>query len=240
MSAADNNRGGNKAVLPPWMLTFADLMSLLLTFFVLLFSMSQIKVESWQAVVESLSQQRDPFSSAAESRPDADRNMPKEIEPRTYDLGYLETVIGEKLRSDPVLANSIVQRIGNRLIVSLSSDMLFDDNDAKLTQPAKQATFVLGNVLRTVGNAIEVDGHTDPKPVVGRSSYPSQWELTLSRAASVAAALRAAGYSRPIAAYGYADSRFSDIATNLSFARRYRLARRVDVVIAAHMAEKED
>ena len=183
MSAADNNRGGNKAVLPPWMLTFADLMSLLLTFFVLLFSMSQIKVESWQAVVESLSQQRDPFSSAAESRPDADRNMPKEIEPRTYDLGYLETVIGEKLRSDPVLANSIVQRIGNRLIVSLSSDMLFDDNDAKLTQPAKQATFVLGNVLRTVGNAIEVDGHTDPKPVVGRSSYPSQWELTLSRAA---------------------------------------------------------
>ncbi len=237
--------GGDKkrvkrAAQTPWMLTFADLMSLLLTFFVLLFSMSQIKVDSWQAVVDALSRQRDPFNSATEIRPDADRNAAKEIQPRTYDLGYLETVIGEKLRTDPVLANSIVQRLGDRLIVSLSADMLFDGDDAELTRPAKQATYVLGNVLRTVGNAIEVDGHTDPKPIVGRSSYPSQWELTLSRAVSVAAALRDAGYSRKIAAYGYADSRFSDISMTLSFAQRYRLARRVDVVIAARPAKETD
>ncbi len=238
--ADGDKRGVKRAGQPPWMLTFADLMSLLLTFFVLLFSMSQIKVDSWQAVVDSLSRQRDPLSSATESRPDADRNASKEIEPRSYDLGYLETVIGEKLRSDPILANSIVQRLGDRLIVSLSSDMLFDDDDAELTKRAKQATFVLGDVLRTVGNAIEVDGHTDPKPIVGRSSYPSQWELTLSRAVSVATALRAAGYSRQIAAFGYADSRFSDISTNLSFGQRYRLARRVDVVIAARPVKGQD
>ena len=56
----------------------------------------------------------------------------------------------------------------------------------------------------------------------------------------MATALRAAGYSRQIAAYGYADSRFSDISTNLSFGQRYRLARRVDVVIAARRAAGED
>ncbi len=238
--ADGDKRKVKRAAQPPWMLTFADLMSLLLAFFVLLFSMSQIKVDSWQAVVDAVNRQRNPFNSATEIRPDADRNVSKVIESRSYDLGYLETVIGEKLRSDPVLANSIVQRLGDRLIVSLSSDMLFDDDDAELTRRAKQATFVLGDVLRTVGNAIEVDGHTDPKPIVGRSNYPSQWELTLSRAVSVAAALRAAGYSRQIAAYGYADSRFSDISTNLSFAQRYRLARRVDVVIAARPAEGKD
>ncbi len=233
----DHEAGASRPASAPWMLIFADLMALLLAFFVLLFSMSQIKVDAWQAVVDSLSQQLNPSTSQAVIGPSADRNIAKEIEARAFDLSYLETVIGEKLRADPLLAQSIVQRLDDRLIVSLSSDMLFRSGDARLTRKAKQAAFVLGDVLRLVGNAVEVDGHTDPKPTAGRAAYPSNWELSLARAVTVAAALRAAGYGRPIAANGYADSRFYDISADLPLDRRYRLARRVDVVIAARPAE---
>ena len=214
-----------------WILVFADLAALLLAFFVLLFSMSQVKVDAWQALVESLTRRPSPTHQTTVLGPSADFNVRRELQPRAIDLNYLEAVIESKLAKDPVLARGLVQRLEDRLIISLPSDLLFKGANARLSDAAVRTSFRLGSILRTIGNRVYVEGHTDPDPITDRRHYQSNWELSLARAVSLANALKEAGYAAPVAAVGYADSRFYDLPTALPRARRFQLGRRVDVVI---------
>ncbi len=61
-------------------------------------------------------------------------------------------------------------------------------------------------------------------------AHTSNWELSLARAAAVANALRRSGYTEDIIAYGYADSRFSQLP-DLPADQRRALGRRVDIVV---------
>ena len=224
-------RPAQSRVSSAWILIFADLAALLLAFFVLLFSMSQIKVDAWQALVESLTRRPSPTHQTTVLGPSADFNISREMRPRAIDLTYLEAVIESKLANDPVLASSLVQRLEDRLIISLPSELLFKGANARLNDAAVRTSIRLGSILRTIGNRVFVEGHTDPDPITDRRFYQSNWELSLARAVSLANAFKEAGYAAPVAAVGYADSRFYDIPTGLPRTRRFQLARRVDVVI---------
>ena len=69
----------------------------------------------------------------------------------------------------------------------------------------------------------------DPAPPDG-TSYASNWELSIARAASVANAIRRGGYEQKIVAFGYAATQY-DLLPNLDDAERRKLARRVDIII---------
>ena len=58
-----NNGGGGKTIGRAWMITFADLTALMLTFFVLLFSMSKVETSTWEAIVDSLKHELNPSKS---------------------------------------------------------------------------------------------------------------------------------------------------------------------------------
>ena len=139
-------------------------------------------------------------------------------------------MIVEKFVDEPVLGRSIVQRLEDRLVISLPADALFEPGQTALTQAARNAALALVGSLRYFSNRIEVYGHADPRPL-RMPDMASNWELSIARAATFADALRESGYSRPIRAFGYGDARFADIAPALALEERYRLARRVDVVI---------
>jgi chemotaxis protein MotB len=95
----------------------------------------------------------------------------------------------------------------------------------------------VGVVLRKRPNVSEVAGHAVPgKP---QARYPSNWELSLRRASSVAAALRSAGYEGGVVARGYGDAQFGALSEDLPAERRNALARRVDIVIGAFAREAE-
>ena len=89
--------------------------------------------------------------------------------------------------------------------------------------------FNLGGVLRNIGNQIGINGHTDPVLPTG-GAYASNWELSMARAAAVANALRRSGYAEDIIAFGFADSRFSQLP-DLPTDQRHALGRRVDIVV---------
>ena len=213
-----------------WLIMFADLAALLLTFFVLLFSMSQVDVDEWTAVKEVLSASLDPRRTSAGPNVAPRLSVEKFIVSRAADIDYLHALIVEKFVDEPVLGRSIVQRLEDRLVISLPADGLFEPGQTALTEAARKAAFALGNSLRYFSNRIEVYGHADPRPVRA-PGLASNWELSIARATAFADALREFGYSRPIRAFGYGDSRFSDIAPALALEERRRLARRVDVVI---------
>ncbi|WP_246832892.1 flagellar motor protein MotB [Thalassospira sp. MCCC 1A01428] len=219
---------------PIWMLSLADLISLLLTFFVMLFAMSSVKVDRWDEVVDSLSQSIKPSPVDPTDEPTAQMNIPRVYRKPAMNLDYLSSVIEGAIRDNPVLMHARLKHASDKLIISLPGDVMFVPGSEKLAQNARQALFVLGGVLSNIGNRVGVQGHTDPRPVSGQSRYTSNWELSLARAAEVANELKRSGYLDYINIYGFAASRYDDLPRTDDEDKRYEMARRVDIVIEPH------
>ncbi|MBI3709272.1 MAG: OmpA family protein [Proteobacteria bacterium] len=221
---------------PIWLLSFTDLVSLLLGFFVLLYSMTSLDNGKWRQIAANLA-----IVAVPDAREDAavrgsERNLAVAPVRHAVDLDYLAAVLRQKTADDPVLSKATIHRLDDRLVLSLPSDLLFTSNRAELERRGQAALFALGGVLRNIGNQVDVHGHADPNPVRA-GPFASNWELSLARAMAVAAEFRRAGYRREPMILGFADTRFADISPTLPEAERLRLARRVDVVIRPARAE---
>lgn len=215
-----------------WMVTFADLLSLLLAFFVLMFTMSSINQGAWKAVADSLAQRLRSGEPRTLSRDLADANFPRADQDTAMDLDYLRAVLRQKGAAVELLSRAGMRREDDRLVISLPADMLFPPGQATLTETAAAATAVLGDIFRGVTNRLEVEGHSDPVPPSGNGAFASNWELSLARAIVVANTLRQAGYGYDIAAYGLADSRYyePDVLAQPAAARD-AYSRRVDLIV---------
>jgi chemotaxis protein MotB len=95
----------------------------------------------------------------------------------------------------------------------------------------------LAPILNVVGNKIAVHGHADPEPVPRNMAFASNWELSLARAAAVAAALHENGLNKSLTVRGFGDSRYASGTTG-DAVRDRQLARRVDLVIEAAEADR--
>jgi chemotaxis protein MotB len=215
---------------PVWLVTFTDLVALLLAFFVMLFATQKVETVKWSALVDSLSRSLRPNVTKTVDHRFATRNVDQSVARRAIDLSYLELVLRAKISGEADLNGVLLHKFHDRLVIALSADHLFPAGGAEPTVAAKATLFVLAGVLRNIGNRLEVYGHTDPSPVPA-SLYPSNWELSIARADAVARALRKSGYQRDLSALGFAASRFADIRGVKSRARAYGLARRVDIVV---------
>lgn len=217
---------------PVWLIIFADLMALLLAFFVLLYAMQRVEYGAWEALVDSLSRNLHPKPAIELPRPAVDENVNALVLVKAIDLSYLEVLLRSRRESTGTLAGIMLRRFENQLVIVLPGDLVFTPGEATPVAAALPKLSELASVLRNISNHIEVHGHTDPSPV-GNAQFRSNWELSLARAVAVADRLRAFGYPRPIATFGFADTRFSDVAAVEPHARRLALARRVDIVIRA-------
>lgn len=211
-----------------WLITFTDLVALMLAFFVMLFSMSTLDGVKWRQFAGAPSDSLEQAASGTPAR--ASRNIALADPERGRDLDYLATLLTGQLASEPRLADAILQRRDDRVVISLPDGLLFEPNGATPSERAGAALFSLGGILRNLPNRIEVEGHTDPNPP-DPDRYASNWALSLLRAEAVAAALRQAGYSRPITVRGYGASRFERLSPRLDPLQRNALGRRVDVVV---------
>lgn len=212
-----------------WLVTFTDLVSLMLTFFVMLFSMSSVQVDKWKEMIETLSQALNPAREEPIVAPTSKFNIRMVLRKRAVNLDYLMAVLEEKTVEDPVLSRSRLLHLDDRIVVSLPGDLLFGPTSALPSERARAALFHLGGVLASINNQILVQGHTDPAPLES-GNYDGNWEISVARAVAVANALRRAGYPEPIVAQGFAATRF-DLLPDLPPEERTRLARRVDIVI---------
>ncbi len=213
----------------PWMVTFADLMSLLLAFFVLVFSMSKVKVEAWQAMVESIA---DPAASAVTGQPlgpNADKNVARIFPMPATELEYMQVVLQRKVMPLPLLRSAAFTRHSDRLVVTLAADPFFQGGSPYLNRDGELAARDIGGLLWVFGNRIEVAVHGDPTTTP--AGWRSNWDFTTERAIAFAKAMAKGGVKRPVGAVGMADSRFYDVDPSLTYRQRLRLARRVEIVI---------
>jgi chemotaxis protein MotB len=219
----------SSALEAPWLITFSDLFCLLLAFFVLLFSMSALETGKWQTLKQAFSKyQETPYARPADTAPSDEASGGIKPQPG-LDLGYLGKIFEAHAKDNVLLQNAVIYRVGEKLIISLPADLLFAPGAAAVDPKGESAVFGLAGLLRNIANDLVVMGHTDPTPVSG--AYESNWDLSLARAAAVAAALEKSGYGRAIESFGVADSHFAELPDSMPLERRRELARRVDVIV---------
>lgn len=210
-----------------WMITFSDVMALMLTFFVLMYAMSTPKEDKWEDVSKGLN--REPLSNTT---PEWYEAGPREISigrlasDDGLDLSYLRTLLAEAIAGDRRLGAVMLIPQDDCLVISLPEDLLFEPGSAKISEKGQLALFVLGGGLTRIRNRLEVVGHTAPRSVEAKG-----WELSLARAASVATVLEKIGYEKPVVVRGFAGGRYEDMPEQTPKDLRLSLARRVDILV---------
>lgn len=194
---------------PKWMVTYSDMITLILVFFILLFSMSQIDSMKFEQVTESFQSRAildflpsavDLDEQAPSSGEDGDgfgesddavdltdshiADYLNEWEQKEDALSKLmddvEVYLEEEGLTDDVTAN----RTEEGVVLVLQETILFDRGEAELLEPGQDFLNEIGGLLETMPNNVRIEGHTDTRPI-SNYRYPSNWELSGARASSV-------------------------------------------------------
>ncbi len=181
-----------------WLLTFADLMALMLAFFVLLFSMSQIEQRKWEGLVEALSSDLNSLRKVENFKPAVEYQPEEEAVAPGTNLAYLTPVIREQIGAHPLLVQAAIHRAPERLVISLPTGLLFDSGAAVPAPQAVELGSALVSVLRNLSNSVEVEARIERGGAV-RARY-ADWELALARATAFTGILTRAGYAGRIVA----------------------------------------
>lgn len=233
MAERKKKKGSDEPSVPGWVVTFGDMMSLLLCFFVLLLSFSVISEEEFTQAAASIRSAFGllPLQMAIvpiEMQPDSGHESRKE---RAEDVEQVARRIRQRLQKLGMQRDIEVSydRDGG-IKISLPDEVLFQSGDAQLVPDAypvlNEMAVLLGDIA--AGAFIEVRGHTDDRPVAATNRFRDNFDLSYQRAYSVAQQLSDTG-SIPedqleIVAVGSAEP----IATNTTEAGR-SANRRVDI-----------
>jgi chemotaxis protein MotB len=183
----------------PWLITIVDLITLLLTFFVLLFSMSHVEPKRFSEVAKAYG---DAFAPAKD---DNGQRLPKITAAAGDDLGYLQAVLKAAFASSATLRGIEFRLTPQYLMLSLPVTELFMPGSGGFAESAKTPVFDLSGVLSNLKNRIAVVGTAATMQTISNQSEndgSASWSLAMARAKAMADALAAGGYDQPVTVLG--------------------------------------
>jgi len=192
-----------------WLLSYSDMVTLLLAFFVLFFSISQVDQGKFEQIMEYF----------AESN-------------------FTPLYVLEKQFQELVTAHQLEQSIDvaltpDGLMVNFQDNLLFDSGEAKLKRKSFAVLNALAEILKSADVAqrkIQIEGHTDSVPLTENALYPTNWELSTARSSSVIRYLISKEVaSRRFVAVGFADTRMRQEETSNN--RGLSVNRRVSLLV---------
>lgn len=217
-----------------WLLTYSDLITLLMVFFVVLYSASNVNQKKYEKLADSMSSAFTGGSGIFEDGHDVDENSSNsEITPLVQNEeeklqsieGQVDAMIKELGLEDSV-STSMEER---GLVISFNNSIFFDSAKANIKEDMKSKLVSLSTILNKIDNYVRVEGHTDNIPIKNQY-YNSNWQLSSIRASNVVEFLIAQGNISPdrLSAVGYGEYR--PIDDNTSEEGRAK-NRRVDILI---------
>lgn len=225
-------REGEKEGTQRWLLTYADMISLLAVFFIMLYAMSIISMEKFMQLAISV---RAGFGGEVPKLgggllPERGGRVRPSIK---REVGVSPVEIAAQIKKY-VKAHKLTGKVsvwvmerGIRIRL-LTDGLLFPKGEATLTPRSVGILSRIANLIRGLDAPIRVEGHTCDLPI-HTAKFPSNWELSAARAAAVARFLISRGVEpRRIQIVGYADTR--PIVPNTSESNR-RLNRRVEIYV---------
>jgi chemotaxis protein MotB len=259
MMARRRRREEEHENLERWLVSYADFITLLFAFFVVMYAISSVNEGKYRVLSETLNAV---FSVAPRSA------EPIQVgEPPRDELALPDSPLGEQQSALPSAAQAAsagpahdgtaqrvadelaislqhyidgglmrIRRDGDRVEIEMTERMLFASGEARLARDALPPLRALAKTLSRIPSHLQVEGHTDNVPIA-TAAFPSNWELSAARAASVVHFLGRSGVEPwRMAAVGLGEHR--PIAENAD--DRGRAAnRRVKVVVLTGQREME-
>jgi chemotaxis protein MotB len=218
------------------MATYGDMVTLLLTFFVFLYSFSSIDVQKFQKMIFSFQGALGVLPGGKTIQEDAGVYQGKVGEDagdsikRTQEFKEGIARQLQALAKEEGLQSQMKVHVDQRgVTVSMSEQFLFAPGSAELNPLARRVLFKVGQVLRVVRFPLSFEGHTDNTPMEG-GLYGDNWGLSAARAAAVASYMvnRIGLSDKNVQAVGYGPSK--PLVPNDTPEHR-AINRRVDIVI---------
>ncbi|TCI50674.1 flagellar motor protein MotB [Exiguobacterium sp. SH1S21] len=222
-----------------WLIPYADLLTLLLALFIVLFASSNVDQTKLQKMSQSFNQVfsggTSVFQASTASNSDISRTDKTDTtaNPRTYELAKLDELkeeVNQYIKKNG-LEDEIEATINSSgLVLTIQDRALFSMGEATLDADARTVAQSISGILEQAGNReIVVSGHTDNVPI-NTARFPSNWELSSARATAFMRGLLTNESLNPnqftLASYG----EYKPIATNETDAGRSK-NRRVEVLI---------
>lgn len=210
-----------------WMITYADLITVLLIFFVVMYSMSMVDAKKFEQVAASLMSVLSGRSSELLDYPG-----PSVIEGLAEEQQQMEQIreqLQKYVDENNLGANIQLYQQERGLVISLSDTVLFDSGRAELTPQAQEIMLKVSLSLKGIRNYIRVEGHTDNVPI-NTSQFSSNWELSVIRATNVVRFLIREADLDPARLSPTGFGEYRPVVSNATGEGRAR-NRRVDIVI---------
>jgi chemotaxis protein MotB len=219
-----------------WLLTYADLITLLLAFFIMMYTFSKRDAQKYEEVTSHLkaifaggqgiagkgsvsATNPLPLPSRGESSGDMKRQLESEI----------ISLANNKGNNNGIKQNISVLNDGRGIVIRVMDRAFFDEGKAELKERAKGALDKIVPIIKGAHNHISIEGHTDNVPI-NTHDFKSNWELSVRRSTEVVRYFveRHGFPPERISASGYAEYR--PIVDN-DTAENRALNRRIEIII---------
>ena len=231
-----------------WLATYADTVTLLLTFFVLLYSTASVDSEKTKNIASAFTSM---FSGGTENSlleydlysgvvpligGETDANMQEmgDISPQEKMYNNVKDFISKNDLQE------VVEIIDSEkgIVIQLRNNILFESASSSIREDSKVILDKISTLISSVSNPILVEGHTDNIPI-RTSEFPSNWELSADRAVNVVRYFVESKGQEPsrFSAAGYAE--YHPVAPNDSYENMAK-NRRVDILIITTEQEENN
>ena len=182
-SEQENDQGS-----PAWMTTFGDMMTLLLVFFVLLYSFSVMDLQKFRGFITSFRKQLGVLESGKTLTDEKLINKGSRGERFNPERqNYIKKIMGELKQyvKEEQLGEKVKMKLTERgYVVRVTGEVLYDLGEARIKPKGKELLNKIVEKLKKIPNHIRVEGHTDNLPI-NNDNFPSNWELSTARATEV-------------------------------------------------------
>jgi chemotaxis protein MotB len=205
-----------------WLTTFNDLITLLMVFFVLLFSMGSLDAHQFTIFQKGLQN----AMGVLDGGKNATQGVVSDVQRSIADL---EDASGDSFRKLSHNEGFEAEYTRKGIRITLRDELLFRSGSAKITPEGLQLLSELSTVIKGMQRHVRIEGHTDDRPIA-TMRYPSNWELSTARAVHVLSCLLQQGGIEPVllsaAGYGSCKPRVPNDSERLR-----ALNRRVEIIL---------
>ena len=211
-----------------WLLTYSDMITLLLVLFIVLFALSSINKAKFREFKQSVTHAIAPSTGDGTSKGKA--HLVVKATPTSH-LQKIQQELTAALRSKGLLGDVTLGINSSGLVEGLVADTtFFTTNSAELSPIGQEVVDTSAAVLAANPNAIEVAGYTDNQPITG-GPYANNWALSAARATTVVVRMTQNDHVTPgqVVLLGYGQ--YHPLVPNTSAAGRAQ-NRRINIVIS--------
>ncbi len=172
---------------PAWMATFADMMTLLMSFFILIMSFSTMEMDKFKMAMGSLKGAMGVLGVQKKLRPDQSFFSPNtqnqdQLKQKSV-LNHIQKM-REEIKRKGLEDKISVEQEGGEVYIQIKENMLFGSGEAELKPTYLSILSYIAKTFFHEAKQIRVEGHTDNIPIRTKE-YPSNWDLSIDRALNV-------------------------------------------------------